>query len=83
VGAPFAGADCPTRKKVDMGVKETEFPWESGLGRQVPCACGYSFILYYNGGELDAQTCKCGREYYGYHKETVLVMREYDNSGTE
>lgn len=29
-----------------------------------PCACGQAIHLRFNGGELDRQTCPCGRKYY-------------------
>ena len=42
----------------------------------VVCVCGERFRLYWNGGELDNFTCKCGRVYYGEHRDTVMVVLE-------
>ena len=50
-----------------------EFPYP---GDGFVCECGERFHLYWNGGELDEQRCKCGRFYYGEHRDVVLVMLE-------
>lgn len=40
------------------------------------CVCGKKVVMYWNGGELDDVRCKCGRTYYGEHRETVVVILE-------
>lgn len=51
---------------------ESERPFSDG---DVTCPCGQTLHLYWNGGELDARLCDCGRYYATEHRETVLVVR--------
>jgi hypothetical protein len=59
-------------------VKEVEYP-----DVDVTCVCGEKFKMWWNGGELDQHDCKCGRKYYGEHKETVMVILEPGEKRTD
>lgn len=39
------------------------------------CDCGRTIRLWWNGGELDRETCECGIQWWGEHASTVLVKR--------
>lgn len=41
------------------------------------CECGENIYLYWNGGELDSEECKCGKFYRTEHQEVDLVI--YDS----
>ena len=38
------------------------------------CECGEDLYLYWNGGELDEEECKCGKFYRTEHQEAALVI---------
>jgi hypothetical protein len=48
--------------------------------RPVECACGLTFTMWWNGGELDRHRCACGRVYEGEHRQTVMVVRQPQKS---
>jgi hypothetical protein len=37
--------------------------------------CGETFHLFFNGGELDWHTCRCGRSWETRHTKIQLVYR--------
>lgn len=37
---------------------------ETEYNPKIQCECGETVILFLNGGEMDADTCKCGLEYF-------------------
>ena len=41
---------------------------------EVVCECGEKFYLWFNGGELDMHTCKCGLIYKTEHRQIDLVV---------
>lgn len=40
------------------------------------CVCGMPVQLYFNGGELDQDDCKCGRTYRARHVLTIIEVKE-------
>ena len=56
----------------------TERPFSDG---DVTCACGKTFTMFWNGGELDRHHCDCGRLYFTEHRGVVLVTLEPGEKG--
>lgn len=57
------------------GEVESETPVVVGDGVDVTCPCGQQMHLWWNGGELDARTCKgCGRWHSLEHRAVSHVV---------
>lgn len=53
-----------------------EAPYPDG---EAICKCGRTFMMNWNGGELDEHHCECGLHYWGEHRAVVMIISDKDD----